>query len=92
MTATGATGFFGRAVGESDRDDFVGLKVNNNGLIGPFKEGSDPIFGVYVAFTAVFGFRLHDRATNVATRVGKHEGVGRDTTPRTAFFAYYLDF
>jgi hypothetical protein len=56
VTATGTTGFFGRAVGESDRDDFVGLKVKNNGLIGRLKEGSDPTFGVYVALTIVFGF------------------------------------
>jgi hypothetical protein len=81
VTTTGATGFFGRAVGGSDRNGFVGLKVNNSGLIGRLKEGSDPTFGVYIALTVVFGFRLHDRATNVATRVGKHEGVGRDTTP-----------
>jgi hypothetical protein len=56
MPTTRATGFFGRAVGESDRDGFIGLKVNNSGLIGPFKEGSDPIFGVYVALTVAFGF------------------------------------
>jgi hypothetical protein len=72
MTTTGATGFFGRAVGGSDRDDFVSLKVNNSGLIGRFKERGDPVFSVYVALTVVFGFRLHDRATNVAARVCKH--------------------
>jgi hypothetical protein len=56
VTATGTTGFFGRAVGENDRDGFIGLKVKDNRLIGPFKEGSDPIFGGYEAFLAVFGF------------------------------------
>jgi hypothetical protein len=56
VTATRAVGFFGRAVGENDRDGFIGLKVKDNRLIGPFKEGSDPIFSGYEAFLAVFGF------------------------------------
>jgi hypothetical protein len=56
VTATRATGFFVWAVGESDRNGFIGLKVNNNGLIGRLKEGSDPTFGVYGALTVVFGF------------------------------------
>jgi hypothetical protein len=92
MTATGTVGFFGWAVGKSDRDGFISLKIKDNGLIGRFKEGSDPIFGGYGAFPAVFGFRLHDRATNVAARVCKHKGVRRDATPRTASGAGDLDF
>jgi hypothetical protein len=72
VTATGATGFFDWQVWESDRDGFVGLKVKNSGLIGRFKEGSDPIFSGYGAFPAVLWFRLHDRPTNVANGVGKH--------------------
>jgi hypothetical protein len=56
VTATRTTGFFGWAVGGSDRDGFIGLKVNNSGLIGRFKKGSDPTFGVYGALTVVFGF------------------------------------
>jgi hypothetical protein len=56
VTATGTTGFFSRAVGESDRDGFIGLKVKDNGLIGRLKEGSDPIFGGYEAFLVVFRF------------------------------------
>jgi hypothetical protein len=81
MTATGTVGFFDWHVWESDRDGFVGLKIKDDGFIGRFKEGSDPIFGGYVAFLAVFGFRLHDRAANVAARVCKHKGVRWDTTP-----------
>jgi hypothetical protein len=56
MTATGATGFFGRAVGESDRNGFIGLKVKDNGLIGRLREGSAPILGGYVTLIVVFGF------------------------------------
>jgi hypothetical protein len=56
VTATRTTGFFCRAVGESDRNGFIGLKVKDNGLIGRLKEGSDPIFGGYVTLIVVFGF------------------------------------
>jgi hypothetical protein len=56
VTATRATGFFGWQVWESDKDGFVGLKVKDSGLIGRLKEGSDPIFGGYVAFLVAFGF------------------------------------
>jgi hypothetical protein len=92
MTTAGATGFFGWQVWESDRGGFIGLKVKDNGLFGRFKEGSDPIFSVYVAFLAVFGLGLHDRVANVATRVGKHKSVRWDATPRTASRANDFDF
>jgi hypothetical protein len=72
MTTTGTVGFFGWQVWESDKDGFVGLKVKDNWLIGRLKEGSDPIFSVYVAFLAVFGLGLHDRTTDVAEWDCKH--------------------
>jgi hypothetical protein len=92
VTTAGATGFFGWQVWESDRGGFVGLRVKNNGLIGRFKEGSDPIFSGYGAFLAIFGFRLHDRIANVATRVGKHKRVRWNAPPRTAGRANDFDF
>jgi hypothetical protein len=93
VTAARTNGFLCRKWGEvGDRDDFIGLKVKDNGLIGPFKERGDPVFSVYVALTVVFGFRLHDRATSAAARVGKHEGVRWDATPRTAGRANDFDF
>jgi hypothetical protein len=82
VTAARTNGFLCRKWGDvGDRDGFIGLKVNNSGLIGRLKERSDPTFGVYVALTVIFGFRLHNRATDVATRVGKHKRVRWDATP-----------
>jgi hypothetical protein len=71
VTAAGATGFFGWQVWESDRGGFIGLKIVNGRFIGHLK-GNNPFLGGYVVFTDVFWLWLHDRATNVTERVGKH--------------------